>query len=190
MKTFRNVEDQERFFRRTQVDRYTHLYSATFLVPYAASTALPVIRNAVMQVEEDADFHATHIVGAVIDPVDVSTLVRTSALTPTFQMAGTSTGRADRGLDFQVTDNGNGRNLFNAQNSNNITLLGDFIPFAAVFAPGYSFTYREPIPFDYFIARKRRLTLTVRNRATNGEETPGDFAARVTFGFLGHRLSA
>lgn len=185
MGTFRDTTEQERFFQRSQIDRYTHLYHATFLVPYfiPGSVELPTLRSAILQVEEDSDFHITHMIGAVQD-----TAAWTEVNEPTFAMAGVTGSRADRGLDLKIHDPGSGRTLTKASNSRNITLEGEYIPFVAMFAPGYAFNYREPIPFDYFIERKRRLILDVRLRQTANEEVADLPSVRVTFGFLGHRV--
>lgn len=177
---FNDIALEEIHFRRMQVSRYAHLYSATFNVP-AAVGGVGSLLEAIFQVEEDADFYVTHICGCAQAPMNAAG-TRNTGLAATYLAAGVSTGRSDRGLRFRLFDPGNGRTLQKIiVNARTATQPQDFIPFETVFPPGYSFEFAGGVAWEYYLERGRRLKLEMQN-VDNGIH-------RVTFGFMGKRYA-
>lgn len=210
--TYADVAEDEAHFRGMQVGRYTHLYSVTLRVPndraisQTAVSAASLRRSAVLQIEEDAEFHITHISAAVMAPVAAGSEVRDSTLTPALPMAGVSTGRSDRGLAFRIIEPATGRRLTvgqtlrigpniigptaNFQNGN--WASEGYVPLEALFPPSYAFELAAPIAFEYLLERNARLVVDFLNRDSDmvAGVAQGNGGHRVTFAFLGQRYDS
>jgi hypothetical protein len=210
--TYADTTQDEAHFRSMQVGRYTHAYSITLRVPndrslvqaFVSGTSL--LRSAVLQIEEDAEFHITHMSAAVMAPVGDASEVRDPTLVPVLPMAGVDTGRSDRGLAFRITETGSGRRLTRGHS----TMIGPnvmaptansqnwwwaqqgFLALESVFPPAYGFEFAAPVAFEYHLERNKRLLVEFINRDSDiqGNDPPyfaGFGGHRVTFCFLGQR---
>lgn len=211
--TFRDICEEERHFRAMQMGRYSHAYSITLRVPNdrrAAATAVSAAslrRSAILAIEEDAEFHITHISASVMAPVGENSNVRDVNMQPTMPMAGVTTGRSDRGLAFRISEVGSGRLLTGGQtrtigpnqmgpaaNTQNWWWAREgYLALESVFPPSYAFEMLAPVPFEFFLQRTRRLQVDFINRDSDyAEEEPGAGLGGhyVTFVFLGQRYDA
>lgn len=207
-----DIAEDERHFRAMQTGRYAHVYSVTLRVPNDRSLAQSGVsgaslkRSAVLQIEEDAEFHITHMAAAVMAPVGDGSEVRDPALTPVFAMAGVDTGRSDRGLAFRISETGSGRLLVLGQtNTIGPSVLvpsadsqswwwakEGYLALESVFPPAYGFEFLCPVPFEFHLEKNKRLVVDFINRDSDIEAgDPPIFAGlgghRVTFAFLGQR---
>lgn len=196
MQTFADLTDEIPHFKRVQDFSYMHVYSVSLFIPdntnNSDAIADAILREAILGIEEDATFYITHISGAVIAPATpANPPARFNGNVPLYPMAGCSSGRCDRGIDFRITDLATGRDLTKASVSSRQALpFGDFIPFEALFTPGYSFNFFNPVPFEYFMERGRYLRLQIRNRNSSSDEDPPANGAFVNFAFLGNRMQS
>jgi len=195
MQTFADLGEEIPHFKRVQDFSYAHVYSVSLAIINNAAGVMTIagatLRDAILGIEEDAMFHITHIMGSVIAPCQMTTIFpnREDGDPQAFNMAGCSSGRTDRGIDFRITDLGTGKDLTKASVfSPQAQPFGDFIPFEALFPPGYGFTFFQPVPFEYFLEKGRYLRLQVRNRNTQIDAEGGQ-GAFVTFAFLGQRMN-
>jgi hypothetical protein len=194
--TFRDVEEEARFFRHTQLTKYTHLYSISWQVPGAALNYQPKFTEAVLQVMEDTDFHITHVCGSVGCPVNVNGIRMTdpgSAITLIFPMAG-SAQRSDRGISFKFQDPKENTRHTEAQVTRNAVDLAaqgasinfTYLNFGDVFAPGYDYGFGRLVPFDYFLERGKRFKVQIQTRE-GGVGSAGIPYSRISMGFVGCR---
>ncbi len=215
--TYADTAQDEVHFRSMQVGRYTHAYSITLRVPndrdatitFGGTVNANLRRSAVLQIEEDGEFHITHMTAAVMAPVGDGSEVRDSAMLPLFPMAGVTTGRSDRGLAFRITETGSGRALVlgrtltqgpnqvgpTTANQNGWWAKEGYLALEAVFPPSYGFEFAAPVAFDYYLERQKRLVVDFINRDSDvGLIDPignlGLGGHRVTFAFLGQRYDA
>ena len=173
MPTFRDVSEEALFFRRTQVTKYTHVYSITlqmlsrFTVGGIPSPIVNV--EPILQIMEDADFHITHMTGSVSDPVDASGIrvanPTGSDYLMTFPMAG-SPNRGGRGIFFKFLDPELNRPLQVGQPSNDAVIKAaqflsvydqTMLDFTNVFSVGYGMSWGKPTKFDYTLMKNKRL---------------------------------
>ena len=194
---FADIEDEIRYFSHAQAGKYSHIYSATFLTRVGTVANQYMQDTAILLIENDADFHVTHIAGSVVGPAGSSNR-REVAQDVEFLAAGVSLGRSDRGIGFKIREGSTGRNLTqafrlggdaNIANGNLTYAKDDFIPFENVFAPGYGFELRAPVPFKYDLKRGERLILTVQQRDNNQADPEVAVIHRVSFAFLGTRYA-
>ena len=207
--TFQDVKQDEILFQAMQVGRYTHIYSAVVLVPFDGleSGTLPSLssrkRAAVLQIEEDAEFHITHVSAGVMAPTGVLNPFRRDSISAFFPAAAVLNSRADRGVVFRIRDGKedrklslgqtriSGPNIMTPASPNFSAYWGaeGYMPLEAVFPPAYGFEFLAPIPWEYHLARNGRLVLDLLNRDGGDDETPGDDPGfhRVAFAFLGQR---
>lgn len=208
---YRDIAEEERFFRAVQVGRYAHVYSITLRVRNDGddSSFSPAsrLRSAILQIEEDSEFHITHISAAVMAPTGTGiSEVRDVNVTPTFAMAGVDSGRSDRGVAIRISEVGSGRFACMGQTR----LIGPaaqlqgpttanpagwwaeqgYIPLEAMFPPAYSFEFAAPVPFEFYLARSKRLLVEMINRDSDNEDPVGQSGHRVTLSFIGNRYNA
>lgn len=195
MPTFRNIGEEALYFRRTQISKYTHVYSITLqmpLAPFADNTAL----EPVLQIMEDADFHITHLTGSVTDTTDVNgkRSVAATDYSLTFPMPG-SQQRGERGIYFKLQDVETNRDLVVCRPSDNAVIKAaqflspydqTFMSFNDVFMPGYGYFWGKPVKFDYTLTRNSRLKILLRNRQRS---TVGGLYSRVSMAFIGNRYA-
>ena len=210
-----DAQEDMRHFRAMQVGRYSHVYSITLRVPNDRSlvetgvSAASLRRSAVLQNEEDAEFHITHMSACVMAPVGADSQVRDPAMVPAFAMAGVDTGRSDRGLAFRISEAGSGCLLTlgqtnkigpsvlvpTADNQNWWWAKEGYLSLESVFPPAYGFEFLQPVAFEYHLEKNRRLVIDFINRDgdVEGSDPPrfaGQGGHRVTFAFLGQRYDA
>lgn len=212
--TFADTAQDEAQFRAMQIGRYTHAYSITLRVPNDHDVGIQVggesssamLKSAILQIEEDAEFHITHMTAAVMAPVAAGSEVRDASMTPLFPMAGVTTGRSDRGLAFRISEPGSGRRLVRGittsigpnvmaptpTNQNSWWASQGFLALESVFPPAYGFEFSAPVAFEYHLERNKRLLVEFLNRDSDvGAIDPvgniGLGGHRVTFAFLGQR---
>ena len=205
-----DIAEDEAHFRATQIGRYSHLYSVTLRVPndrgIAANTisAASLKRTATLQIEEDAEFHITHMTASVVGPVGANSDVRSFSFNNTLPMAGVTAGRADRGIVFRITEAGSGRLLTrghthmrgpnvmgpNANYQNGWWGPQGYLALESVFPPAYGFELAAPVAFEYHLERNKRLVIDLANRDSDIIDGAGDGGHVVTFAFLGQRYDA
>ena len=198
------MSEEALFFRRTQVTKYTHVYSITlqmlsrFTVGGIPSPIVNV--EPILQIMEDADFHITHMTGSVSDPVDASGIrvanPTGSDYLMTFPMAG-SPNRGGRGIFFKFLDPELNRPLQVGQPSNDAVIKAaqflsvydqTMLDFTNVFSVGYGMSWGKPIKFDYTLMKNKRLKILLQNRqAASIESTEVQTYVRVSMAFIGHR---
>jgi hypothetical protein len=196
--TFRDIDEEARHFRITQLTKYTHIYSATFNIPFSSNVNIPTTLEAVLQVMEDADFHITHVVGSVCSPVNVDgtrIIDVSSALGLLFPMAG-SDNRPDRGVSFKIIDPRENRRFTTGRITKNAVDLAaqnpnydhSFVEFGTVFGPGYDYTWGKPVAFNYFLEKSRRYKIMIQNLGiiTYNLQVP---YTRISMGFIGNRYA-
>ncbi len=196
--TFRDIDEEARHFRLTQLTKYTHLYSATFNVPLSATANTPTFLEATLQVMEDADFHVTHVVGSVCGPVNSAgtrIVDVDSSLSLIFPMAG-SPNRPDRGISFKIFDPRENRRFTEGQITKNAVDLAaqvpnvdhTFVEFGTVFGPGYDYTWGRPVAFNYFLEKSKRYKILIQSLdgILYNLQTP---YTRVSMGFIGNRYA-
>lgn len=196
--TFRDIDEEARFFRLTQLTKYTHLYSATFLVPLSNVVNTPNRLEATLQVMEDADFHVTHVIGSASGPVnsagrrieDVD-----SALSLFFPMAGCPN-RPDRGISFKMIDPRENRRFTTGRVTTNAVDLAaqlpnidhSYVEFGTVFGPGYDFTWGKPVAFNYFLEKSKRYKIYIQSLDGLTYNLTQPYT-RVSLGFIGNRYA-
>lgn len=213
MQTFRDIGEEAYHFRSMQVGRYTHAYSITLRVPHDRSTSQTAVspaalkRSAILAIEEDADFHITHMTCAVMAPVAAASDVRDALMTTKMQMAGVDSGRSDRGLAFRMSEMGGSRMLgkgqtivqgpnqmaFNADTQSWWWAREGYLAVESVFPPSYGFEFSQPVAFDYHLVRNRKILVEFINRDSDYEIAApflGNGGHVVTFAFLGQRYDA
>lgn len=215
--TYDDIAQDEAQFRSMQIGRYTHAYSITLRVPNDRSALITfggtvnanLRRSAVLQIEEDSEFHITHMTCAVMAPVGENSEARSSTMLPLFPAAGVDTGRSDRGVAFRITESGSGRALTLGQtltqgpnqvgptttNQNGWWAKQGYLALESVFPPSYGFEFCAPVAFEYYLERQKRLVVDFVNRDSDvGLVDPignlGLGGHRVTFAFLGQRYDA
>ncbi len=211
--TFRDIGEDAHHFRAMQVGRYTHAYSITLRVPNDRSVSQSAVspaslkRTAILAIEEDAEFHITHMSCGVMAPVAAESEVRSTTMTPAMPMAGVTTGRSDRGLAFRMSEMGGARLLGLGQtivqgpnqmapNANSQSwwwAREGYLAVESVFPPSYGFEFSAPIAFDYHLARNKKLMIEFINRDSDigaGPVFTGNGGHVITFAFLGQRYDA
>lgn len=197
MPTFRDITEEALYFRRTQISKYTHVYSITLQVPNAIVGNDAITLEPILQIMEDADFHVTHMSGSVSGPTDINGK-RISTATDfglVFPMAGT-TSRGDRGIFFKFLDVEANRILQVGRPAENAVIKAaqltspwdqTLLAFNDVFTPGYGFAWGKPIKFDYTLTKSTRLKIILQNRQRAAGL--GQAYARVSMAFIGHRYA-
>lgn len=198
MQTFRDIAEEALFFRRTQISKYTHIYSITLQMATASGVGESVALEPILQIMEDADFHITHLTGSVTDLTDVDGRRRVAEtdFAMVFPMAGTQQ-RGERGIYFKFQDVETNRDLQVCRPSNNAVISAaqflspwdqTFMSFNDVFMPGYGYNWGKPVKFEYTLMRNSRLKVLLRNR----QRVPGigGTYSRVSMAFIGNRYAA
>ena len=197
MTTFRDTNEEALYFRRTQLTKYTHVYSITLQMATANATTGVNNLEPILQVMEDADFHITHLSGSVTEMVDTNGKRETSTTDYglIFPMAGAPT-RGDRGIFFRFFDVEMNRSLQRSQSSNNAVIAASqftsaydktLIAFNDVFTPGYGHAWGKPIKFDYTLMKNTRLKVMLQSRQ-RGSGLGASFS-RVSMAFIGCRYA-
>lgn len=140
---------REEAAHQAQVAERKHPFIYTVEEVVANNTTYP----ALLQIEDDAHFQVTHITISALGPTDENG-VRQNASASDFDLAGTSTGYADRGLAIQLSESG-GRKF-----------TSGFVPIELMGAPGYGLQYANPYPFKHLLKRNTTLSIDIRNRDT------------------------
>lgn len=190
MRTFEDRTQEELYFRKAQLNQYSHAYHVTAFCPCEVDTAnRNIITRAILENEEDADIHFTRMSGSVMSPVDINGQRETTAV-PTFLAAGVTAGRNDRGQSVRITNLSRGIDLtarFQDPQAG-ATLRNDFIPLELLLTPGYGTSFYKPAPFDYFLARNEKLLFEFRNRDILAGVDPETYGARVSMVLIGQRI--
>lgn len=200
MQTFDDVKDEAYYLRHTQLSRYTHAYSITFLMPnmdVSQVTQFPgIYREAYLTNEEDSSFHITHLAGSVFDSCSASGNHSGPSLnTLGFMCAGVTANRGDRGIRVKLTDMKTGRTLTLAHNGSRINPNASaaaqasneqarYVPLETLVTPGYSYGFSAPREFSFFLERSQRIKVEVLNME-NGNINLGN--TRVSLAFIGNR---
>ncbi len=202
MQTFRDIAEESLFFRRTQITKYTHVYSISLQVAYPTVTGQVVNIEPILQIMEDADFHCTHMTGSVTDPVDVNGTRYVSGLGSDlgllFPLAGTNYhSRGERGIWFKFEDPEVNRPLQQGiRNRDAVIRAAQYLSpydntmmdFCSVFMPGYGMNWGKPVKFDYTLMKNKRLKILIQNRQFMAHPENGVLAySRVSMAFSGHR---
>jgi len=198
--TFRDISEEALHFRRTQITKYTHVYSVTFQMLLSEVVNVPTKAEAVLNIMEDSDFHITHLSGSVVDTVTSNGIPSTdpsnSGLGLLFPVANANN-RGERGVFFKIMDPEVNRPLTSAvgaQTAPSIaaqyleTFNQTFLSFNNTFTPGYGFNYGKPLPFDYCLTKGMRLKILFENRqAVLGYYPDTDYYSRISMAFIGQR---
>lgn len=208
MQTFRDIGEEALFFRRTQITKYTHVYSISFLMLNPEAAHKVVVKEAILEIMEDADFHITHLTGSCDGPMNADgtrfIISNTETVDPfpsSWPAVGAGTNnvmRFERGIYFRFFDPEVNRDLMLGIPTKNAVdlrameaLQSDFnyqrLDFNSVFTPGFGYGWGRPVLFDYTLMKKKRLKITIENRSN----TPNDGIeyTRVSMAFVGHRYS-
>lgn len=147
-KVYKSIAQEAAYKRLIQVNKYSYTYTLSGIIP--ANTTAPLI----LAIEQDADFCIEKITGSVYGPVALVTGIPSGGATD-FDMPGTSTGFACRGLTVKITDTGAGRELTNG-----------FVPVENILTPGYGDQFYQPYRLNYMVKRSSKLRFDFRNRDT------------------------
>ncbi len=162
-------------FRETQISKWGFLYTLNVAVPN--NSTFP----AQLPIEEDAEFFCHSFTGSCYGPTNSLGVKALNASTD-FPLAGTAVPSgaglpaiADRGLMFNITDQGAGR-----------TLANGFIAAETILSPGYGLSRSIPQPFRYWGLRNSKLQFDIRNRDTAlgaGDTTLYHYLSLTIYGF-------
>jgi len=147
-KVYQSMVQEAAYRRAVQKYKYNYSYTVTGIIP--VNTTVPVI----LAIEQDADFYLEKITGSVYGPCALVTGIPGGGATD-YDMPGTAAGFAGRGLSFQITDTGSGRELTNG-----------FVPAETILTPGYALGFFQPYRLKYMIKRNSRIRFDFRNRDT------------------------
>lgn len=167
MPVYADIVTEELRFQKEQFDKQSAAYVLRAVIRNRDVTgAFPTdsVANAVLQIEDSADFKVDFVTGRCTGPTDSAGRRLLSSLTD-FPAAGTTRGRADRGLSLHFLSLSTSQTFTQPYQDPKVALglPHDFIPAECILAPGYDFTYIKPYAMNLFLPRKSRLKMQIRN---------------------------